>query len=221
MPRLRRRADRAQKADFQRLGVLGDWEHPYKTMDFETEAAEIRALGRIWKTGLLYRGLKPVNWCIDCGSALAEAEVEYEDKTSPAIDVAFAAVDPGAVAEAFGAARAPARAAAVIWTTTPWTLPGNQAIAAHAEIEYELVDTERGALILAAPLREAALKRYGLAMKALLGRATGVALEGLKFRHPFRRGRRAGRPRRARHHRFRHRPRPHGARHGVDDFRSA
>jgi isoleucyl-tRNA synthetase len=174
-----------QKADFQRLGVLGDWEHPYKTMDFETEAAEIRALGRIWKTGLLYRGLKPVNWCIDCASALAEAEVEYEDKTSPAIDVAFAAVDSGAVAQAFGAARAPARAAAVIWTTTPWTLPGNQAIAAHADIDYELVDTERGALILAAPLREAALKRYGLEARALLGRATGVALEGLKFRHPF------------------------------------
>jgi isoleucyl-tRNA synthetase len=174
-----------QKADFQRLGVLGDWEHPYKTMDFETEAAELRALGRIWKTGLLYRGLKPVNWCIDCCSALAEAEVEYEDKTSPAIDVAFEAVDTGAVAQAFGAARAPAKAAAVIWTTTPWTLPGNQAIAAHADIEYVLLDTERGALILAAPLSEAALKRYGLAAKTVLGRATGVALEGLKFRHPF------------------------------------
>jgi isoleucyl-tRNA synthetase len=174
-----------QKADFQRLGVLGDWDHPYKTMDFVTEAAEMRALGRIWKTGLLYRGLKPVNWCIDCASALAEAEVEYEDKTSPAIDVAFAAVDAAAVAKAFGAEETLANAEAVIWTTTPWTLPGNQAIAAHADIEYELLDTERGALILAAPLREAALKRYGLATTALLGRATGVALEGLRFRHPF------------------------------------
>jgi isoleucyl-tRNA synthetase len=174
-----------QKADFQRLGVLGDWEHPYKTMDFQTEGAEIRALGRIWKNGLLYRGLKPVNWCIDCASALAEAEVEYEDKTSPAVDVAFEAVDAAAVAEAFGAAKTPARAFAVIWTTTPWTLPGNQAIAAGAEIEYELIETARGALILAAPLREACLKRYGLEANAILGRATGVALEGLKFRHPF------------------------------------
>ncbi|MBC8023730.1 MAG: isoleucine--tRNA ligase [Burkholderiales bacterium] len=174
-----------QKLDFQRLGVLGDWDHPYKTMDFETEAAEIRALGRIWKNGLLYRGLKPVNWCIDCASALAEAEVEYEDRTSPAVDVAFAAVDPDAVANAFDAQPTPAKVAAVIWTTTPWTLPGNQAIAVHADIEYELVDTDRGALLLAAPLAEAALKRYGLAAKSILGRATGVALEGLRFRHPF------------------------------------
>jgi isoleucyl-tRNA synthetase len=174
-----------QKADFQRLGVLGDWDHPYKTMDFATEAGEIRAIGRIWKNGLLYRGLKPVNWCIDCGSALAEAEVEYEDRTSPAVDVAFAAVDGKAVADAFDAAQAPAKSSAVIWTTTPWTLPGNQAIAVGADIEYELVDTERGALILAAPLREATLKRIGLAARAVLGRATGVALEGLRFRHPF------------------------------------
>jgi isoleucyl-tRNA synthetase len=173
-----------QKKDFQRLGVLGDWEHPYKTMDFATEAGEMRALGRIWKNGLLYRGLKPVNWCIDCGSALAEAEVEYEDKTSASIDVAFAAADAAAVAEAFGA-KAPARAAAVIWTTTPWTLPGNQAIAAHPDLEYELVDTDRGALIVAATLKGACLARYGLEERAVLGRATGVALEGLRFRHPL------------------------------------
>ncbi|HUQ29579.1 MAG TPA: isoleucine--tRNA ligase [Usitatibacter sp.] len=174
-----------QKLDFQRLGVIGDWDHPYKTMNFDTEAGEIRALARIWKNGLLYRGLKPVNWCIDCGSALAEAEVEYEDRTSPAVDVAFAALDNKALAEAFDAPAPPARSCAVIWTTTPWTLPGNQAIAVHADIEYELVDTERGALILAAPLREAALKRYGLEPRAILGRATGVALEGLAFSHPF------------------------------------
>jgi isoleucyl-tRNA synthetase len=165
--------------------VLGDWDHPYKTMDFTTEAAEIRAIGRILKTGLLYRGLKPVNWCIDCGSALAEAEVEYEDKTSPAVDVAFAALDIGAVATAFGAARNPEHAFAVIWTTTPWTLPGNRAIAAGADIEYEWVDTERGALILAAKLRDDCLARYGLTAKSILGRATGVALEDLMFRHPF------------------------------------
>ncbi len=174
-----------QKADFQRLGVLGDWDHPYKTMDFETEGSEMRALGRIWKNGLLYRGLKPVNWCIDCASALAEAEVEYEDKTSPAVDVAFEATDPKALAESFDAPATLARAAAVIWTTTPWTLPGNQAIAAGDDVEYELVDTERGALILAAALRDACLARYGLTSKAILGRATGAALEGLRFRHPF------------------------------------
>ncbi len=174
-----------QKLDFQRLGVLGDWDHPYKTMDFQTEASEIRALGKIMRTGLLYRGLKPVNWCIDCASALAEAEVEYEDKTSPAVDVAFEALDPAAVAQAFDAPAPPAHAYAVIWTTTPWTLPGNQAIAAGADVIYELVDTEHGALIVAEALREASLARYGLSMKALLGRATGAALEDLEFRHPF------------------------------------
>jgi isoleucyl-tRNA synthetase len=173
-----------QKADFERLGVLGDWEHPYTTMDFATEAAEIRALARIWKKGLLYRGLKPVNWCIDCGSALAEAEVEYEDKTSSAIDVAFAATDAAALARAFGLA-SPVPAAAVIWTTTPWTLPGNQALAARTEFVYELVETERGALLLAAELREACLKRYGLTARRILGSATGARLEGLAFRHPF------------------------------------
>jgi len=174
-----------QKKDFQRLGVLGDWDHPYKTMNPATEGAEIRALGRIWKNGLLYRGLKPVNWCIECGSALAEAEVEYEDKTSSAIDVAFEAADPAAVAGAFDAEGDSGRIAAVIWTTTPWTLPGNQAIAAHPEFIYELVATERGALILAADLAEACLKRYGLAARRVLGRASGAALEGLRFRHPF------------------------------------
>jgi isoleucyl-tRNA synthetase len=153
-------------------------------MDFATEAAEIRALGRIWKTGLLYRGLKPVNWCIDCGSALAEAEVEYEDKTSSAIDVAFEAVDAVAVARAFGSLPAPAKVRAVIWTTTPWTLPGNQAIAAHPTHEYELVGTEKGALILVSELREASLMRLGLA-GTTLGRAAGSSLEKLMFRHPF------------------------------------
>ena len=173
-----------QMADFKRLGVLGDWHHPYKTMDPATEGAEIRALGRIWKNGLLYRGLKPVNWCIECGSALAEAEVEYEDKTSTAIDVAFEAVDAQAVARAFDAIDVE-RAFAVIWTTTPWTLPGNRAIAANPDLVYELVETSRGALILAAELRQACLERYGLAPGRVLGRATGVALEGLAFRHPL------------------------------------
>jgi len=174
-----------QMKDFQRLGVIADWEHPYRTMDFATEGAEIRAIERIWKNGLLYRGMKPVNWCIECGSALAEAEVEYEDKTSSAIDVAFAAADPDAVARAFDAEKPHTPVLAVIWTTTPWTIPGNQAIAAHPDFIYELVATEKGALILAADLREASLKRCGLTAKRVLGRATGVALEGLAFRHPL------------------------------------
>jgi isoleucyl-tRNA synthetase len=174
-----------QMKDFVRLGVLADWDHAYRTMDFATEAGEIRALGRIWRNGLLYRGLKPVNWCIECGSALAEAEVEYDDKSSNAIDVAFAAADRDAVAKAFDAEKSDAPIFAVIWTTTPWTLPGNRAIAAHPDFVYELVATEKGALILAAELREACLERYGLAAKRVLGRAAGVALEGLLFRHPL------------------------------------
>ena len=173
-----------QKADFQRLGVLGDWDNPYRTMAPQTEADEIRALGRVWKRGLLYRGLKPVNWCIDCGSALAEAEVEYEDKTSLAVDVGFAATDPAAIAKAFGLG-APVNAMAVAWTTTPWTLPGNRALCAHPEFVYELVDTPRGTLLLAAELREACLKRYGLEATAVRGSAPGAKLEGLLFRHPF------------------------------------
>jgi isoleucyl-tRNA synthetase len=173
-----------QKADFRRLGVLGDWDHPYTTMAFATEAAEIRALGAIWKTGLLYRGLKPVNWCIDCGSALAEAEVEYEDKTSPAIDVAFEVVDSEHLAEAFGVGLPVMPQYAVIWTTTPWTLPGNQAVALGAGISYALVATARGNLIVAEELRAAVLARYGLEGKAL-ATATGASLEGIRLRHPF------------------------------------
>jgi isoleucyl-tRNA synthetase len=173
-----------QKVDFERLGVVGDWRHPYKTMDFATEGAEIRALGVIRRHGLLYRGLKPVNWCIDCGSALAEAEVEYEDKTSPAIDVGFQVLESEHLAEAFGVGLPVKPQYAVIWTTTPWTLPGNQAVAVGAEIDYALVSTARGNLILASQLVEAVLKRYGLEGK-VLAHAPGRSLEGLKLRHPF------------------------------------
>jgi isoleucyl-tRNA synthetase len=173
-----------QKKDFIRLGVLGDWDHPYKTMEPATEGAEIRAIGRIWKNGLLYRGLKPVNWCIDCGSALAEAEVEYEDKTSPAIDVAFPVIDSEHLAESFHVGIPVHPQFAVIWTTTPWTLPGNRAVAVGADIEYALVSTPRGNLILASDLVEAALKRYGLEGK-VLARAKGKDLEGIALKHPF------------------------------------
>ncbi len=176
-----------QKRDFIRLGVLGDWDHPYKTMEFKTEADEIRALGEMYRKGYLFKGLKPVNWCFDCGSALAEAEVEYADRKSPAIDVAFplAAAELGRLAAAFDVAALPDKTVyAVIWTTTPWTIPGNQALNVHPEFVYELVDTPKGLLILAAELRAAALKRYGLDGK-VLGACRGLALDRMQFRHPF------------------------------------
>ena len=121
-------------------------------------------LGKLLEKGYVYRGLKPVNWCFDCGSALAEAEVEYEDRKDPAIDVGFAfAGDRDKVAKAFNAQASDKPGYAVIWTTTPWTLPANQALNVHPELTYDLVDTEKGLLILAAELQEACLKRYGLA----------------------------------------------------------
>ena len=139
-----------QKADFIRLGVFGDWEQPYLTMAFQTEAGIIRALGRIRQNGYLYQGRKPVNWCIDCGSALAEAEVEYEDKVSPAIDVGFRFSEPDKLADAFGIAGPEHQVYAVIWTTTPWTLPANQAVSIHPDFQYTLIETEKGVLLLAA-----------------------------------------------------------------------
>ena len=120
-----------QKRDFIRLGVLGDWDNPYLTMDFKTEADIMRALGEIYKNGYLYQGSKPVHWCVDCGSALAEAEVEYEDVNSPAIDVGFKVADNAALSKAFGV-EVKGDAYAVIWTTTPWTLPANQAVSVNA-----------------------------------------------------------------------------------------
>ena len=176
-----------QKADFIRLGVLGDWDRPYLTMNFKTEADIIRALGRIYQNGYLYQGQKPVNWCIDCGSALAEAEVEYEDKSSPAIDVGFA-VQPSALktlGDSFGI-DIPANTAAhaIIWTTTPWTLPANQAVCVHPDFDYELVQTPRGLLILAAELKQACLMRYETDGDSL-GTCKGIALEHLPLQHPL------------------------------------
>ena len=175
-----------QKADFRRLGVLGDWDHPYLTMAFRNEADEIRALGTLLAKGYVYRGLKPVNWCFDCGSALAEAEVEYEDRKDIAIDVGFPFAEPDKIASAFGIGTLPPKPGyAVIWTTTPWTLPSNQALNVHPELKYSLVDTERGMLILATDLREACLTRYGLEARAILGECDGAKLERVGFRHPF------------------------------------
>ena len=176
-----------QKKDFIRLGVLGDWDHPYLTMAFRNEADEIRAVGDLYKTGYLFKGLKPVNWCFDCGSALAEAEVEYQDKKSPAVDVGFRLDDSerGRVAHAFGITELPAGDCfTVIWTTTPWTIPSNQALNMHPDFTYELVQTPRGCLILAAELRAAALLRYGLAGE-VLGACQGAALAQVVFRHPI------------------------------------
>ncbi|GGY21434.1 isoleucine--tRNA ligase [Paludibacterium paludis] len=175
-----------QKKGFMRLGVLGDWDNPYLTMDYKTEADIVRTLGKIHDNGFMFKGEKPVHWCIECGSALAEAEVEYEDKVSPAIDVGFSVVDPAKLAAAFGLAAPVADARAVIWTTTPWTLPANQAVAANAGLVYRLVGTPRGVLLLAADLTESALKRYGIEDGVtMLGEARGEALEGLMLRHPF------------------------------------
>ncbi|AAZ97810.1 isoleucyl-tRNA synthetase, class Ia [Thiobacillus denitrificans ATCC 25259] len=175
-----------QKADFIRLGVLGDWSNPYRTMDFQFEADTLRVLGQIQQAGFLYQGAKPVHWCVDCGSALAEAEVEYEDKNSPAIDVGFAVADRADLARRFDVAAIDTPVQIVIWTTTPWTLPANQAVALHPDFPYTLVRTARGLLVLAESLREAALVRYGLADGAeILAHTTGQMLEGLPLWHPF------------------------------------
>jgi isoleucyl-tRNA synthetase len=174
-----------QKKDFRRLGVLGDWDNPYLTMAPGNEADEIRVLGKLLEKGYVYRGLKPVNWCFDCGSALAEAEVEYEDRKDPAIDVGFSLLkDDLPKLEAAFRASAAKQVFAVIWTTTPWTIPANQALNVHPDLTYQLVDTEKGLLVLADELREASLKRYGLEGK-VVGETKGKNLENLRFRHPF------------------------------------
>ncbi|MGB0128189.1 MAG: isoleucine--tRNA ligase, partial [Rhodocyclaceae bacterium] len=173
-----------QKADFIRLGVLGDWDRPYLTMDHQTEADEIRALGKVLERGYLYRGLKPVNWCLDCRSALAEAEVEYEDKHSDAIDVAFKVVDVAALGKAFSVA-IDKPAYAVIWTTTPWTLPANEAVCAHPDLAYQLIDTDKGLLVLARELAADCLARFGLAPGKVLAEAQGTALEHIRLAHPL------------------------------------
>lgn len=173
-----------QMGDFKRLGVLGDWERPYRTMDFGNEAGEIRALKRVMERGFVYRGLKPVYWCFDCGSSLAEFEIEYADKHSPTIDVSFLAAEPDRLAAAFGLPALAKDAFAVIWTTTPWTIPANQALNLNPELEYALVDTERGLLILAAALVEKCLARYGL-QGTVVAAAPGRRLEGLSFHHPL------------------------------------
>ena len=174
-----------QKKDFVRLGVIGDWENPYLTMDYKTEADTVRTLGEIYKAGYLYKGAKPVQFCLDCGSSLAEAEVEYKDKVSHAIDVKYLFNDNAALAAAFRLPELSGEAFAVIWTTTPWTLPASQAISAGTDIVYQLIDTPKGKLVLAKDLAEDALKRYEFAGCSVLAETTGAALENLKLTHPF------------------------------------
>ena len=176
-----------QREDFKRLGVLGDWERPYRTMDFANEAGEIRAFKRVIERGFVYRGLKPVYWCFDCGSSLAEFEIEYADKKSDTLDVAFEAVDNAALAEAFDLKELPGQAKsafAVIWTTTAWTLPANQALNVNPELVYALVDTQKGLLVLAESLVEKCLERYKLEGK-VVATTTGTKLGGLNFKHPL------------------------------------
>ncbi len=182
-----------QKADFQRLGVLGDWERPYLTMSPAYEAAQLRAFGRVVANGHLYKGAKPVHWCLDCRSALAEAEVEYEDRTSAAIDVAFAALDRADFARRAGLADLPADAGSVffvIWTTTPWTLPANEAVALGPDIEYSVLEVARAesapmVLVLARDLAASCLQRYDAELVRDLATVRGVAFEGLRLQHPF------------------------------------
>ncbi len=199
-----------QKQDFIRLGVLGDWENPYLTMAYANEANEIRALGKLLEKGYVYRGLKPVNWCFDCGSALAEAEVEYEDRKDVAIDVGFPFAEPEKLAQAFGLSALPDKPGfAVIWTTTPWTLPGNQALNVNPDFEYALVETEDRLLIVANEIlmKPAYIRgnldpvhlddgfldgrileltaKYKIREWKVIGLEKGVVLDHVRFQHPF------------------------------------
>ena len=173
-----------QMADFKRLGVLGEWDNPYRTMDFGNEANEIRALKRIMERGFVYRGLKPVYWCFDCGSSLAEFEIEYADKKSQTLDVGFACAEPDKLAAAFGLKSLSKEAFAVIWTTTAWTIPANQALNLNPALEYALVETERGLLVLASVLVEKCLARYALT-GTVLATTIGEKLGLIKFKHPL------------------------------------
>ncbi len=180
-----------QREDFIRLGILGDWDNPYLTMRASYEAAQLRGFARIVERGHLYKGYKPVHWCLDCRSALAEAEVEYEDKTSPGIDVRFSFVDQGALVEKFAGIKhaGDGRVSLPIWTTTPWTLPANQAVAVHPDLEYALVQFDIGEgqerMVFAREMVSAIMMRYGVEEFSELGVCTGSQLNGLLLQHPF------------------------------------
>ncbi|MBB6578742.1 isoleucyl-tRNA synthetase [Comamonas odontotermitis] len=173
-----------QMVDFKRLGVLGDWDHPYKTMNYANEAQELRALKKVMERGFVYRGLKPVYWCFDCASSLAEFEIEYADKQSQTLDVMFPAAEPAKLAAAFGLDKLDKEAFIVIWTTTAWTIPANQALNVNPDLEYSLVDTERGLLLVASALVEKCLARWKLEGK-VLATAKGEKLDHMPFKHPL------------------------------------
>ena len=173
-----------QREDFQRLGVLGDWERPYRTMDPANEAGEIRAFKRVIERGFVYRGLKPVYWCFDCGSSLAEFEIEYADKKSDTLDVAFLCAQPDKLAQAFGLSLLDKEAFAVIWTTTAWTIPANQALNLNPELSYALVDTAQGLYICAESLVDKCLERWQLSGN-VVATCKGHALDLIEFHHPL------------------------------------
>src|SRR3990167_6945600 len=180
-----------QRDEFKRLGILADWDKPYLTMDFKYEANIIRSLAKMIQQGHLQKGYKPVHWCLDCGSALAEAEVEYADKTSPAIDVRFFVVDEAELLARFSVEATKnlgqGPISIPIWTTTPWTLPANQAVALHAEVEYVLVECDGGKerLILAEPLVATVMQRYGVQEYRQCARILGEQLDNILLQHPF------------------------------------
>jgi isoleucyl-tRNA synthetase len=175
-----------QRDEFKRLGVMGDWDRPYMTMQRDYEAEQLKAFAQILRNGHIYKGLKPVHWCLDCRSALAEAEVEYEDRTSPALDVRFVVRDAADLAARFGLSAAPTKTASVIiWTTTPWTLPANQAVALGPDFRYALIDTGPELLIIASELADAVLARAGVTAPTRLAEVAGAKLEGLTLDHPF------------------------------------
>ncbi len=173
-----------QREDFKRLGVLGDWARPYRTMDPANEAGEIRAFKRVIERGFVYRGLKPVYWCFDCGSSLAEFEIEYADKKSDTLDVAFLCAQPEKLAAAFGLPKLDKDAFAVIWTTTAWTIPANQALNLNPALSYALVDTPKGLMLCAESLVEKCLERWQIA-GSVVATALGEKLDRIEFHHPL------------------------------------
>jgi isoleucyl-tRNA synthetase len=174
-----------QRDEFIRLGVIGDWQRPYLTMDFKFEANIVRALGKVISQGQLQQGFKPVHWCVNCGSALAEAEVEYTEKVSVAIDVSFRVINETDFLNRLNVTEGHGPISIPIWTTTPWSLPANEAVALNPKLEYVLVQTDTERLLLAEPLLETSLARYKIRHYHRLSQASGEAFEGILLKHPF------------------------------------
>lgn len=174
-----------QKEEFKRLGIVADWQHPYLTMDFKYEADIVRALAKIIDAGHLEKGGKPIQWCLDCASSLAEAEVEYQDKRSPSIDVRFEILNKALLEKILGKSIKQSNLTLPIWTTTPWSLPGNQAVALNPLVDYAIVAADTEVLIIAKDLLEPVLKRYALENTTVLDVVRGEALAGLELQHPF------------------------------------